>query len=480
MNILHYFLGLPPLHGGGLMIYARDLAFEQRKSGNKVFMLFPGVYKEKAKFSQIKFYKKVNQIELYQIVNPQPVSLSGIVNPKEFIKPKHRNDFKDFLQENKIDVLHVHSLIGLPKELVEEAKKLNRKTIFTVHDYFGLCPKISLFNYDNKVCYDYKSGRECVRCNRPSTNLKQLEKQLLQRNLIVLSSSFISNRITFSLAKLVHNAAKKILNSYVKKNSLENTVRDLDYVADASDYVEFRQYYLQFIEWFDLVIFNSEVTKETFSRYLDLAKINNKVISVTHSRIADNRRVFSYEPIKDGKINFVYLGYLDYRKGFFDLIEVLEEVRKEHTNWELHIYGDYSHLNIQRYNNRFYKFHGKYSHESFAEIFSNSSVLLIPSKWKETFGFIGLEAYSWGIPSIASENVGFSMVINQSKGGMVYSESDDNFGLKSSILAVLSKPQLLYELNQRILEDEHFQNYLMENHVKRITECYEELLEENT
>lgn len=31
MNVAHYFLGLPPLHGGGLMIYARDIVQELQK-----------------------------------------------------------------------------------------------------------------------------------------------------------------------------------------------------------------------------------------------------------------------------------------------------------------------------------------------------------------------------------------------------------------------------------------------------------------
>jgi len=467
MNVAHYFLGLPPLHGGGLMIYARDIVQElhKKKICNLIY-LFPGETNIKDVKSEIKFYDNINNINIYKIVNAQFVSFSGFNNPKSFIKDKKENNYREFLKNNKIDVLHIHSLMGLPKELIIEAKKLGIKIIFSVHDYFGLCPKINLYTMDNKICYDYRNGYECVKCNLNSNG-----KEILKRNLN------ISYPNLFRLLKTINKIIKK-MNWNRKKGTFENLgIKKIPSDDKSDGYVAFRNYYLDIIKNFDLIIFNSNVTKEVFSQYINLDEVNYKVIPVTHTNIKDNRKTLKYEPIKNNKITFLFMGYLDHKKGFFDLIKVFDEIKKEYSNWQLNIYGDYSNINIESYDDKFYKFYGKYSHDNLKEIFSNSSMIIIPSKCKETFGFIGLEAYSYGIPALVSENVGFSMVINENKNGIVYKESKDNIYLKKSIIKILEQPEILKEFNQEILKDVNFDNYLIENHTKQIIECYKSLID---
>ena len=81
--------------------------------------------------------------------------------------------------------MHVHSLIGFPKELLEESKRLGLKTVFTTHDYFGICPRVDLFKYNHIQCDDYKSGSECVLCNLNASN-----KTIVRGNIQLLLSSF--------------------------------------------------------------------------------------------------------------------------------------------------------------------------------------------------------------------------------------------------------------------------------------------------
>jgi glycosyltransferase involved in cell wall biosynthesis len=447
------------------MVYAKDLAFEESKNGVKVVMLFPGKYKFNRDGSSIAFYKKINDISLYQIINPQFVSFSGIKNPKDFIRPKTNNRYKDFLIKNKIDVLHVHSLIGLPKELIYEAKNLGVKVVFTTHDYYGLCPKINLFDYNNSICLDYNLGKKCIKCNYDSDDKEYLKRHLLIAHPLIFKFMLNVYKLFKRNKKIAEN--NNLVDNQLNTNGLDN----------GPDYVEFRNYYKNVLEQCDLVIFNSYITKETFSQYMDINSINYKVIPVTHSKIRDNRNTFKYIPVKDNKINFIYLGELSRKKGFFDLINVLEEIKKQYSNWQLHIYGDFSHLDIEKYDRNFYKFYGKYNHEDLPRIFSNASMIIIPSKWRETFGLIGLEAYSYGIPALVSENVGFSMIINENKNGIVYEESGDNIYLKKSIVEILEQPEKLKEINKEILKDVNFDNYLIENHTKQIIGCYKSLID---
>ena len=70
--------------------------------------------------------------------------------------------------------------------------------------------------------------------------------------------------------------------------------------------------------------------------------------------------------------------------------------------WELSVWGGkvgkHSSLSIQ------YK--GKYNAQTIENVYEAMDVLIVPSVWKETFSLVTLEALSYGVPVIVSDNVG--------------------------------------------------------------------------
>lgn len=469
MNISHYFLGFPPFHGGGLMIYARDLAKEQLKMGHNVSMLMPGKHLKYTRESVIKYYKINEGLQIYQIINAQPVSFSGIVNPEEFIKEKIENNYHQFLKKNYIQVLHVHSLIGFPIELLEEAKKLKIKTVFTTHDYFGLCPKIFLYKYNNVVCDDFNSGKDCVLCN---CNTSDNSQQIKLRNLML--------SMYYDLIKLLYNVKpiKKIYHLLKEKKVVINEQEKYDSLKVDEDkaigFLRFRNYYKNIIEQFDTIIFNSNVTKKEYDKYVNLNNTKQHILPVTHSMIKDNRNIFDYQPTINNKVIFLFMGYLTEKKGFCDLVSVLNEIKENYSNWKMAIYGEYSHVDLDKFDKKFFEFCGRYKHDDLFDIFSNSSILIMPSKLKETFGFVGLEAYSYGIPILASENVGFEQYVKNGENGIVYKESRDRKYIKDSLISILENPQLLYRFNKELLENDF--KFLIRDHCNEIVDCYASLL----
>lgn len=443
------------------MVYTRDLSKELLKFDNKVIMLMPGEYTHSQRRSLIKFYKFQESLPVYKITNSQPVSFSAVDIPEKFIRKKLINNYKDFLDKNKIDIIHVHSLIGLPIELLLEAKKLGIKTAFTTHDYFGLCPKIHFYKYDNSICEDYKNGEECVACNYSVQGKNILRK----RNLA------INSPILYSILKKIY--------AHLKKDKMqENQVIQLEKAKinknNAKGYVSFRQYYKEMIENFDLILFNSEITKREYNKYIDLRKVKNSVLPVSHSNIKDNRFSIKYKATNNNKVIFLYMGYLNEIKGFWALVNVLNKIKSKYKNWEINIYGDYSNIDLKNFDNKFFNFFGKYSYKDLPYIFSNSSMLIIPSKWRETFGFIGLEAYSYGIPTLVAGNVGFSSVIKNDITGIIYEDTVDNIFLEEKLIQLLEKPELLEMYNKNILKEKFEYNF--EDHTTQIIKTYQNLL----
>lgn len=62
-------------------------------------------------------------------------------------------------------MFHVHTLMGLPIELLRFFKSKGVKLVFTSHDYFGLCLRVNFIDYQGKVCSSPTPER-CALCNK--------------------------------------------------------------------------------------------------------------------------------------------------------------------------------------------------------------------------------------------------------------------------------------------------------------------------
>ncbi|MCD8235784.1 MAG: glycosyltransferase [Prevotellaceae bacterium] len=168
MRILHYTLGFPPHRSGGLVRYAIDLMQAQRDLGHDVFALYPGNFSFVSDTCSLKKAKSHDGITTFQLNNALPISLMyGIKNPVDFISPRRIEGFDTFMSNVNPDIFHIHTLMGLPKELIIMLKQHGIKIVYTSHDYFGLCPRVNFINYKGLVC---KEANEinCKQCGMHS------------------------------------------------------------------------------------------------------------------------------------------------------------------------------------------------------------------------------------------------------------------------------------------------------------------------
>ncbi len=402
MKILHYFLGFPPYRTGGMTMFAYDLMISQKQEENEVIAIYPGrmnfILPEKVK---IKKKKPINNIENYEIINPLPISLDeGIKEINEYIKKCDSTEYYNFLNEIKPDVIHIHTLMGLHKEFIDVANAMRIRTIFTTHDYFGICPKVTLYRF-GKVCDNDYNCKECVRCNYMALSI----------NKIKLMQSKVYRKIKNS--KIVKYLRKKHRTSFLNEkqpNFMENK-KELE--GKKKEYQKLRKYYTNMLENIDIIHFNSNLTKEIYLKYIKPKEY--KVIPISHKEIKDNR---NNKKIESNKIRFTFLASTKPYKGFYILKEVLDEIyKKVNYDFELNVYGNVTekseYMNI--YENGF-------SQNDLPAIFSRTDILIAPSIWYETFGFTVLEALSYGVPVIVSDNVGAKDVVENA--GIIVKAND--------------------------------------------------------
>lgn len=160
MRVLHYILGFPPHRTGGLTKYALELIEAERELGHEVTVLYPGNFSLTSRKAQLRKERE----GVYQLTNGLPVPLMyGTADPAIFMQKREIVGFERFMQEVKPEVMHVHTLMGMPKELLVMMKSAGVRIVYTSHDYYGLCPKVNFINSKGELC-EGASRERCEEC----------------------------------------------------------------------------------------------------------------------------------------------------------------------------------------------------------------------------------------------------------------------------------------------------------------------------
>lgn len=379
MKILHYFLGFPPYRTGGLTKYCCDLMDAQAQRGDTVAALWPGQMGFVDCRVRVRCNGQVGSVTSYELVNPLPVPLDeGIATPEAYIKSCDKAVFTAFLQELNPDTIHIHTLMGLYAEFVQAAKELGIKTIFTTHDYFGLCPKVTLYRAGH-TC----SGNDCsacVGCNSSALSLNKI--RLIQSPLY---------------RKLKNFPLMRWLRSRHRQEFFGEETQSLPLTSTPEQYRALRQFYVQILTEIDTIHFNSTLAQQIYSRYF--TPQDGRVLSITHKNISDNRTITRKA---SQKLRLLYLAPSKPFKGYTVLIEALNQLWENgHKNFELKVYNA-----VPEHKEYMHIITSGFTYDKLSKIFADTDVLVAPSVWYETFGFTVLEALSFGVPVIISDHVG--------------------------------------------------------------------------
>ncbi|WP_106766790.1 glycosyltransferase [Paenibacillus faecalis] len=459
MKIMHVSLGLPPLRTGGLTKYSVDLMRTQQQMSHEVCLLYPGHYTLGGRL-RIQKNDSYHGIEVYEIVNPLPVSLlGGIKHPEPFMQQGEHEPYEQLLQRVKPDVIHLHTLMGIHRSFLEAAKRLGMTIVFTSHDYFGICPKVNLFNSEGRPCDSYQQGQACIHCNQHGYSARMI-RIMQSRMYRRLKDSSVLKPLRQKFKQRARYSPKDV------SGKVQPVVSDLTL---ASRYVELRRYYMEMFSLVDRFHFNSSVSQQEYAKY---GMTNGDTIPIRHRNMKDQRRRKSLD--EDKPLRLTYMGPIDFYKGFYLLKESLDLLERTNSkSWHLHIYGD-TPSSMEGYRTDRYTFHGRYDYNDLEDIFNNTDLLIIPSIWKETFGFIGMEALSHAVPVLVSDQVGFKDLIHDGLTGFIVPPEACPFA--ACLGEILNNPRILRELNQNMIDIPI--DFSMEGHTRELMQWYSTVREE--
>lgn len=438
MRIIEYTLGVAPFRRGGLPRYSTDLSEELAKN-NDVYVLYPGANTVfRSNVMNIRENVDDHSFRLFEIINPLPVSLGlGIKRAAPFKEKRNVDHVIKWIQSINPEVIHLHTLMGFPIELLGKIKEQGIKIVYTTHDFYGLCPKMMSEDPKGQL-KSRKCTFDCMLCkDGPS-----------ERKLFLMQSHAYQKLKDSPLVKKIRQNQKSELNNVEE----EQLVSDIE----VNERYNLRRYYLKMFSMIDEFHFNSSVSEAYFRQYMPSVK--GKIVSITHSGLIDNRKNRIYS--KSSNLKIGYIGPYDQKKGFFDYVTCLENVRKKKQNFEAYFYGDIAKFPF--FEKPWVHNEGIKAEGEMNDVYQQMDLIVLPSLWHETFGFVVLEAILQGTPCIVAKNVGAKDILSKD---CIFNSFDD---LEAKIIKVLS-----FGLKS---DREQIKNmllkYRMDDHAKKIKQLF--------
>lgn len=320
--------------------------------------------------------------------------------------------FAGLLDKIMPDCVHIQHLLFLSLGIVKEAKKRRLPVIFTLNDYWLMCPRGQLIREDLEVCpsYNFELCRECL-LSQLAINGNSLRYYNLMREFL---SPFFVQKI------------KKAYLCLVNRNS---PVRDFDYLLQGR-----LMAVKEIISQVDIFIAPSNFLREKFIAF---GIPEHKIRHIPYGHELNRKDV---QRIPSSKFRFGFVGTILPMKGLDYLIDAFQNIKSSEV--ELLIFGKfYPYAGYESYpkvlkkkasSDKRIKFKGGFHHKDLSEVFSQIDCLVVPSLWPENSPLVITEAFMHKVPVIAFGVGGVPELVKNGENGILVNPRDTE-GLKNAM-----------------------------------------------
>ncbi|MCH8109245.1 MAG: glycosyltransferase family 4 protein [Chloroflexi bacterium] len=196
-------------------------------------------------------------------------------------------------------------------------------------------------------------------------------------------------------------------------------------------------------------------------------------------QVDDFANAIPFPHLKDGKINLLFVGRLEKRKGLKYLLSAYSKLKWDWPNLRLLVLGpgkpdEDSYRIMSERNLQDVVFLGRVTDKEKARYYKSADIYCSPATGRESFGIVLLEAMAAGRPVVASDIEGYSSVMTHGREGLLVPPKKDD-ALADAISVLLKDPGLRASLgaNGRRKADE----YRWESVAGQVLDYYGEFLE---
>lgn len=380
LKIFHVIHGFPPEYMAGSEVYTYNLCMESAKEHEiTVFYRIANPFLKVFKIIQTEFHG----LSIYKI--NLPVVAHSF--QKRYRNQSVESAFKSVLKEINPDIVHVSHLNYLSTTLLEITKNQNIPIVFTLHDFWLMCPRGQLVSTDYSNCEEI-DFEKCARCVENYFSMKEEAKLG-----IIARDKFIKRMVEH-------------VNIFIAPS---NFLRE------------------KFIHW---GIPASKIIYSDYGFNTDYFKDFRKTPS-TKIRFGFTGRII---PVKGVQLLIQAFNQLDGENA------ILKIFGKE-TEGTQYLKENVSNSNIQ--------FVGPYNNWEIKEVLSDIDVLTVPSIWFENSPLVIHEAFLAKIPVIASNLGGMKELVTDGKNGFLFKVGDVE-DLLTKIKEFINNPGLIKKFGKMV------------------------------
>lgn len=414
---------------GGVILYQWELMKTLQQSGWDISFFTSSKHTLSRKITTN--ICRIDGIKVIELVNSPRRHGDFACNPLDHLQNKIIDDITErILAQEAPDLIHIHDPRLFTASIVDVCRNNGIPAVKTIHNYFDVCPQGELMYKGETLCIDYNEGSSCIEC------LSYLPEE-----------SFLKERLSDSLrGSLIHPILKKLWNfskDTIKTKQIQSNPSRTRYPSNS--YRARREFFVKRLQMLEAIHCSSQRAAEILMGY---GVSKEKIIHIPIT----SRSIDMIKPKPASRVHYpIIFGYLageSHIKGFEILMTAFS--RLDQSKAKLIAYGfqnvqdvrkEYKHLNVE--------FHNPYHLNELSGILSELDVGLMPSKWEEVFGLIGLEFQAARVPVIGSDIGGITEWLKNEENGLL-AKAGDSKDLASKMEMFLNNPALISRMQATI------------------------------
>lgn len=420
--------------GGGVSVYQRNLvkAFADDPEVDAWFLSSGISYDlmgDTPRWEQVRYAPYDNADRRFEIVNSRTLSPShhSFGHETQIHCPETRAAFIDFLRTHgPFDIVHFNNLEGIPASALSLKEEFpDTKVVFSLHNYYPVCPQVNLWFQERENCTDFDEGRKCVAClphraepavvRHAGAVAYKLKQVGLRPGTLPFDSAF---RRVYNVTEQAREQAVRIHGGARDVTSFAEKVKTRsgsDAARVEPEPRRFRRRREEIVGYLNahadrILCVSARVGKVAEKFGIDPDLLDVAYIGTQHARkFAETVPAQSIcQP--DGTVTLAYLGYMRADKGFFFLLDALEALpplvarrinlficARRGPQWAMD--------RLVALADKFasVRHEDGYTHDNLDALLENVDIGIIPVLWEDNLPQVAIEMHARHIPLITSD-----------------------------------------------------------------------------
>ncbi|HHX42541.1 MAG TPA: glycosyltransferase family 4 protein [Chloroflexi bacterium] len=334
--------------------------------------------------------------------------------------------FRNHLEKERPDVAHIQSCYLLTVGAIHAACDVGCTTVASLHDYWFLCPRLTMLRPDDTCCDGPDDPQACAWC----LMMERRRYRYLEAATHGLSGAVMTRALRW-IGPARRLAAPTDPATLQRRRVV---VREALARADAL------------------------VTPSPYVRYLlqDQGLAPERVRLVQHGLVLPAEAAAARsDPPPPYARRFAYLGQVIAPKGLHLLLRAFRRLHAEQGEVTLDVYGDGLGLPYEQRVRALagaregVTWHGRYAPEDVWRILRGVDVVVVPSLWREIGPLVMFEALAAGRPVVASDLPNMHFAVHHDENGLLFAPGDVG-GLERQLRRLTREEGLMARLHDGI------------------------------